>query len=262
MQYFCRIFLIGNPTDWMNIIVEKDIFYLAISTLLVAAGGYIINDYYDIKIDLINKPEKVIIGKYITRRNSFIIQLILNFLALLIATFALSYKVGIFILACEILLWYYSNRLKRTAILGNISISLLAFCSVYILELYYKKNANIVLFYSIFSFVITYIREVVKDIEDIKGDENYNSKTMPILIGVSNTKIVLYIVSICTIIITFVLPKINMIHYYFLIATTSLPLIVFVILLYFSDKKNNFNIITRLLKLIMVAGIFTMIFVS
>ncbi len=262
LQYFCRIFLIGSPSEMGAIVVEKEIFILSFCTLLVAAAGYIINDYYDIKIDLINKPESVIIGKFISRRNSFILQLSLNLLALLLAVFVLSIKVGFFILFCEILLWYYSNRLKRTSILGNITISLLAFCSVYILALYYKTNQDYILFYSLFSFVITYMRELTKDIEDIKGDESYNSQTLPIKLGVPKTKVILHIVSLITILVLIYLRNnINVIHYILLNIMTIILLIFVNIKYYYADKKNDFTVITKILKWTMIWGILTMIFV-
>lgn len=261
LQYFCRIFLIGNAQDWYFILHEKEIFFISLSTILVAAAGYIINDYYDIKIDLINKPQNVIIGRFINRRTSLICQVILNFTALLIATFFLSYKVGIFVLGCEILLWYYSNNLKRKALLGNLSISLLAFCSFFILYLFYKTNQNIVLFYAIFAFAITFIREIIKDIEDIRGDENYESQTLPIWVGTANTKIILYFSLISVILIVILLDKINFNHYLFLQIGVNLPLFITTFLLFKADKKNNFTFITKLLKWLMILGGFSMILV-
>lgn len=180
---------------------------LCLSTVLIGAAGYIINDYYDIRIDQINKPEKVMIGKIMRRRIALALHIGINALGLLIA-FLVAWSVGmprlVFLHAIAALLLYkYSENYKRQFLSGNIMISLLT-ALVVILPLAFETKAIIklngiqpemagyvvkaVFVYAAFAFVTTFIREIVKDAEDLEGDLDSNCRTLPILLGTRRTK--------------------------------------------------------------------------
>ncbi|TAF72901.1 MAG: prenyltransferase [Bacteroidetes bacterium] len=260
LQYFGRIFLIDNQLSFIALVTEIPIFVLALSTILVAACGYIINDYYDIKIDMINKPNQVVIGKQINRRNAIIFHVILNFLAVFLSLILLSWRVAIFMSVCIFLLWIYSNYFKRTAFWGNLIISFLAFSALFILFLYYKSNLERILFFSTFAFLTTLIREIVKDIEDMRGDEIFDCKTLPIIWGVQKTKILVFIILILT--LSLILGSNYFITaqlYIYLILFCLLPLLFVSYKLATADKKTDYNFINFCIKIIMIFGISGMI---
>lgn len=260
-QYMCRYFIIGHGKESIvSIISDWRFFILVICTVMVAAAGYIINDYYDVKIDLINKPKRVVIGKILHRRIALVSHFVLNTLACFLAIF-LGWKIFAIIGATTILMWFYSNQLKRVALLGNILISLLTSVAVFLPALLYGPSQPILLLYACFAFFISLIREIIKDMEDVKGDEEFGCKTLPIIWGIRKTKIFIYIVGvICVISISLILLYADAtIQLYFLF----LPGPLFIWLgwkLVKADTSAQFLALSNFCKWIMLVGVFSMIF--
>lgn len=194
---------------------ELDFFLLVLSTVMIAAAGYIINDYFDLKIDRINKPEKIIIGRTIKRRVAMGAHVLINSVGLLIATYV-SWRVGkLGLVTLHILavlgLWYYSTNLKSKFFWGNFVIALLAafvpltvgffevpllnqMAQAKIVEAGIESNFNFnviaywIIGYAAFAFILTLARELTKDMADIKGDKIYGCNTIPIKWGIGNSK--------------------------------------------------------------------------
>jgi 4-hydroxybenzoate polyprenyltransferase len=200
-----------------------DFFLLVFSTLLIAAAGNIINDYFDVKADKINKPHKVIIGKYIKPRWAIVLHWILNFVAFVIACYlSWRYKtfwyVFIHLLSINSL-WFYSMYFKRRFLIGNIIIAGLTalvpiLCGIHFLEFIQSQrdylsgswmietplhtgwafgayfNTFVVLVFAFYAGILNLIREIIKDIEDVKGDLVLRAKTLPIVLGKRKTKII------------------------------------------------------------------------
>jgi len=186
-QYFTSYFLIGAHTvrDWRLLL-------LSASTMMIAAAGYIINDYYDIKIDLINKPERVVIGRGITRRYAIFFHTALSVVGVAIGFF-LSWKIGLVNFFSAFLLWLYSNNLKRLPFVGNFSIGLLTALSILVVNMPYPPFSSYILIYAMFAMGMTWVREIIKDMEDWKGDNSFGCKTLPIVWGLRKTKVFLYL---------------------------------------------------------------------
>ncbi|MGN6509333.1 MAG: geranylgeranylglycerol-phosphate geranylgeranyltransferase, partial [Chitinophaga sp.] len=175
---------------------------LVFSTILVAAGGYIINDYFDINIDLVNKPEKMVVDKIINRRWAMAWHTILNMAGVSLG-FLVAFQIGQFYLGfvqvfCTLLLWFYSTSFKRQVLIGNVVISLLTALSVVVVGFYEKqiyesfaailsyagrRLIQIIGVYALFAFLLSMIREIVKDMEDMIGDSKDGCRTLPILGG-------------------------------------------------------------------------------
>lgn len=259
-QYFSAIFLVGHPHDWYHKIYDPKLFLLISSTLMIAAAGYIINDYYDIKIDYVNKPDKVVVGKLIKRRIVLASHIILNLLGIAIG-FYLSPKVGIVNFLAGFLLWIYSNRLKRMPLIGNVLIAFLTALSIGIIALYLQRNVQLLLAYAVFAFSINLVREIIKDMEDIRGDMRFGSRTLPIIWGLRKTKYLLYALIMLFIFILFFLANQlgnETLNLFFLILV--IPIIYFIYLLYKADTQKRFHRLSTFCKLIMLAGIFSMTF--
>lgn len=263
MEYFARLFLIGPVADWKSIISEKEIFYLTLAVVCVAAGGYIINDYYDIKIDMLNKPERVVLIKRIHRRAAILLHICINFSAVAVSFYFLSANVALFVAFCAFVLWWYSNTLKRTAFWGNLCIAFLAFASLYMLALYYKQREEAILFFSAFAFLTTLIREILKDMEDTKGDKAFGCRTLPIVYGIPVTKGYVYIIlTITAIIILFSVFIVNAILYIHLLLAVFMPLLWIVYRLYYADSPQHFKTLATHVKYIMLSGIVSMVWLA
>jgi len=190
-QYFTRIFLIGPKQQWTDHIANIDLFLLSLSTILIASAGYIINDYYDIKIDTINRPKRIVVGKILKRRTAMGLHIVLNALGILIGVF-LSVKIAVVNIFAGFLLWFYSNYLKRLPFIGNFIVAFLTTLVIGILAVYFQQNTVLIYTFVVFVFFISLIREIIKDLADMKGDIVFGCKTLPIIWGIRKTKYLLY----------------------------------------------------------------------
>lgn len=178
----------------INEIISKDFFALVLSTVMVAAAGYIINDYYDQKIDMINRPQKVIVGISLGRRFAIILHIILSILAVIIGWF-LSPSIAVIHITSTFLLWYYSNSLRRLPLIGNLVIASLSGLILLIVGIFFEQTDSVIIVYAFFAFFISIIREMVKDIEDVKGEAAFGCKTIPVLWGIRVAKMVILVTS-------------------------------------------------------------------
>lgn len=258
-QYFTRILLIGPRQDWRRIIADPDMFFLSLSTVCIAAAGYIINDYFDIKIDIVNKPERVVVGRYFKRRWAMGAHQILNIfgalLGLLVSPWV--FLVNVFSITS---LWFYSERFKRKPFIGNFIVSLLTGFSLLILTLYYPYNRHLVFIYAVFSFFISLIREIVKDMEDRKGDEAHGCRTLPIIWGIRRTKTFLYGIIALFVVTLFLMAKVlenNILILLFLLLIIPIAWLVYKLMN--ADTRRDFKEISNLCKIIMLLGLLTML---
>lgn len=260
-QYMCRYFIIGKGEDsFTTILLDWRFFLLVASTVLVAAAGYIINDYYDIKIDLINKPKRVVLGKILHRRIALVSHTILNMIACLFAIF-LGRDIFIIILLTTLLMWFYANQLKRIALLGNLLISLLTGIAVYLPALLYAPSQQVLVLYAFFAFFISLIREIIKDMEDMKGDEEFGCRTLPIIWGLRKTKRFIYLVGVLSIssICVILYFADSTIQLYFLMLPG--PLFGWLgIRLFHADTSVQFLWLSNFCKWIMLVGVISMVF--
>ena len=160
---------------------------LVLSALLVAAAGYIINDYYDVKIDAINRPDRLVVGRVVRRRTAMLAHLVLSGAGVLLAAF-LSPLLGAVTLGAAALLWGYSARFKRVALVGNVSIATLTAALVLLPELQLQTGNAAVWPYALAAFLLTVVREIAKDVEDMRGDAQHGCRTLPLVWGVARTK--------------------------------------------------------------------------
>lgn len=249
-QYFTAGFLIG--TDTLN---DLKLFLLCASTVMIAAAGYVINDYYDVKIDYINKPERVVIGKNIPRRYAILFHGILSgsgiFLGLLV-----SWRIGAINVLSVFLLWLYSNNLKRLPFIGNLVVALLTGLSIWVVDAQYKTGSALILIYASFAFFMTLVREIIKDMEDLKGDDTFGCKTLPIVWGIRKTKFLIYLILIIFFITVGVLDffyEALPIKYYLLFLFT--PLLWLLYRLIRADTVKDFAWLSAFCKVIMLLGI-------
>jgi len=264
--------------DWMFAL-------LVLATVLIAAAGYVINDVYDIETDEINKPGKNQIGKTISEEMGFNIFIGLNIVALIIG-FYLSNKVmktsflGIFIIA-SMLLYLYATSWKKIAIVGNLIIALLTAFSVLIIGMFdiipaiYSENEalmktllSILFDYALFAFLVNFLREIVKDIEDINGDYNQGMNTLPILIGSQRTAKISAVFGLAIVCVLFWYINKNLMDNGLLIATIYglialvAPLVFFSIKIWSAKTQKEFHLMSSLLKLVIFLGILFILIIN
>ncbi|MFN3403405.1 MAG: geranylgeranylglycerol-phosphate geranylgeranyltransferase [Cytophagaceae bacterium] len=261
-QYFTNFFVVNNR-NWQAFLDQR-FFLLAFSTGLIAAAGYVINDYYDVKIDIINKPGRVVIGRLMKRRIAMVCHLFLNFFGLVLG-FLAGWKIGLLTFSCAFLLWLYSNQLKRQPFLGNFSVSLLTFLSIFSVAIFYGKAYEIVIAYGVFAFLISLVREIIKDMEDVKGDASFGCRTLPIIWGIRKTKLLLYFF---TTLFCFLLFKACLLVwiqdkttlFIYSLALIFVPAIALLVKLIKADTVKHFSQLSTLCKIIMITGVISMIF--
>jgi 4-hydroxybenzoate polyprenyltransferase len=275
--YFCVYRSLFSGTHSLN-----QLFWIIGASTLIAAAGYIINDYFDLNIDQINKPDKNVINLVISRRWAIAWHLILSLAAIVCTILGVSLHKWYIIFAnlgCVVLLWLYSTSFKRQLLIGNIVIAVLTSWTVLIIfyafvplqEVISTNNSTNIKFfrsaflYAGFAFIITLIREAIKDMEDIKGDARYGCKTLPIVAGVLTTKVYTLVWTIVLIGALIVLQLyILQFAWWWAIIYSSLlvvlPLFYLALLLLKAKTSENFNRLSVLTKWIMLSGILSMLF--
>ncbi len=260
-QYLTRILLVGPRDEWRQLLADPRMLVLSVSTVFIAAAGYIINDYFDVKIDVVNKPKRVIIGRYLKRRVAMGAHQFLNvmgvFLGLLVSKWV--FLLNVF---CVTLLWFYSERFKRAPFIGNLVVSLLTALSVVVVTIVYPNNRHLVLIYALFSFFITMVREIIKDMEDVRGDETHGCRTLPIVWGIRRTKMFVYFL-VAGFITTLYLMAHSLANeaLSWLFTFLLIPIAWLVYRLVFSDTRREFAQLSSLCKVIMLLGLATMLWV-
>lgn len=254
-QYCTAGFLIGPHS-----LGDPRLFLLSLSTILIAAGGYSINDYYDIKIDLINKPDRVVVGKSLSRRTVLLLHTVLSVTGIAIG-FLLSWILGLTNFASAFLLWFYSNALKRLPFIGNFVVAVLTGLSVFVVNLLFPPLLPSVSVYALFAFLMTLIREIIKDMEDLKGDNTFGCRTLPIVWGLRPTKLIIYLlIVIFSLVVITIHEYITTLPVIFFVGFLLLPMGIVVGWLIRADTRRDFHLLSQVCKLIMLAGIFSMAF--
>ncbi|MDN5212620.1 geranylgeranylglycerol-phosphate geranylgeranyltransferase [Fulvivirgaceae bacterium BMA12] len=261
-QYFTAIFLIHAGHQWASVLADYKLLAISISTILIAAAGYIINDYYDVKIDFVNKPERVVVDKLLKRRVVMAAHSVLNFTGIAVGFF-LTLKIVLINFLSALLLWLYSNHLKRLPFVGNLAVAFLTGVALMVVVIYYQKNVFLVLVYAIFAFSITLIREIIKDIEDVKGDTVFGCKTLPVIWGIRKTKMIIYLLSaVFTALLFYLASVLNNPTLIIFFTVLIIPLSYFVYRLVIADTKKDFSYLSTYCKILMLSGILSMAFFS
>lgn len=204
---YCLLHPIFQKQDATPVIDLTTFFAILVASVFIAAAGYIINDYFDINIDRINKPGRQYIPQYVTRRWAILWHSLLSFVGVVLSFYA-GWRLGVWWvgpanLLCVFLLFVYSSTFKKRFLTGNVIVSLLTAWTVAILglatfyELYFDAAKSIAvqarvlrftILYSSFAFIISLVREAVKDMEDMPGDSRFGCKTLPIVAGINAAK--------------------------------------------------------------------------
>lgn len=241
-------------------ILEARFLMLVISTVMIAAAGYIINDYYDQKIDMVNRPKKVVVGVDLSRRPALLAHTMINVLGIVVG-FWVDLLVGLVHIFSASLLWYYSNYLRRLPLIGNMSISLLSGMSILLVLVFFQSTHEIAFIYALFAFLMVLIREIIKDIEDVKGDEAFGVQTVPVIWGIRGAKIIIYLVVLSgsALLLYLLISHENMILRYYFLGLTPL-FIWFIYMLIGADTMKQFRRLHLFCDTIVFTGLLSLLF--
>ncbi|MEI7982040.1 MAG: geranylgeranylglycerol-phosphate geranylgeranyltransferase [Bacteroidota bacterium] len=272
----------GSPASISTFI---DFSLLVLVTLLIAIGGYVINDYFDIKIDRINRPDKLAINRIISPRGTIKLHMMLNTIAILIG-FYLSYRIrtlsfGIIFPFISGLLWIYSAKYKRVLIWGNLIVSALSafvIMIVWLFEFFWIRMSpgifatvipnlpwvtKIFFAYSLFAFLVSLFREIIKDMEDFGGDKPNDCRTLPVVAGMRISTIIVAVLIIFTIIllaygqILLFRLELKLLFWYFMV-TVQLPAVYLFVKLFRAKEKSDYHFLSLMSKFIMITGILSL----
>jgi len=261
---------------------DLSLLLLIIATVCIAAAGYVINDYFDIKIDRINKPEKQIVGSIITKQQAMLLHQVLSGIGI-VSGLVLAYGLRSFTLAFLFivvpgLLWFYSASYKRQFLTGNLIVALLAGLSVLVVgiaavadlnhtyaDLVFQTTIPAEIYtwiggFALFSFLLTLVRELVKDMQDVEGDREMECRTVAIVWGENRTKILIYslVVLIMLLLIgvsKYFLPFENSLSFRYILFGLILPLFAFCFLLFKAKNTEALKAAASFVKFVMLLGV-------
>ena len=282
--YYCIIIPVMQHEAGLVFVNNRFLFLIILSSVLIAAAGYIINDYFDINIDLINKPQQNVVDSVMNRRWAMFWHMFLS-MAGIVTGFYVDYISHHFLLGisnafCVALLFVYSLTLKKRMLVGNIVISLLTAWVVMVMGLYsmldfifktgethgfLSRIMRLTVLYAAFAFIFSLIREVIKDMEDIDGDRRYGCRTMPIAWGMNASK-VFTAVWMIVLIVSLVIVQVYVLLFgwwwsaIYVLLLIVLPLIWILWKLQTAKSTADFHYLSALIKLVMLTGIGSMVF--
>ncbi len=261
-QYLTSIFILSEEASFITVVTELRLLTLIISTALVIASGYIINSFYDREKDLINRPQKTKLDKLVSQRTKLSIYFILNFLAVIVASYN-SFNAVLFFSFYIFGIWLYSHKLKRLVIVGNIVATLLAIFPFFAIFMYYKNYDWVIFGHAHFLTLLILIREIVKDLENISGDIAAGYRTMPIVFGEQKTKHTLTFLVLVTLFVVWLLIlffSLGHMDYYFMFSV--LVLLFFLWLVVKSKNKKDYLLLHNILKFLIVAGVLSIVLID
>jgi 4-hydroxybenzoate polyprenyltransferase len=261
-QYLSAIFILAPEKKPSTVLLDLNLFLIVFATSLTIASGYIINSFYDSKKDLINRPNKSILDRLVSQQTKLRVYFTLNFAVAFLA-FLISWRAFLFFSVYIFLIWFYSHKVKKFVIIGNLMATFMAVLPFFAILLYYKNFYEVILAHASFLFLLLLIREMIKDLENIKGDLANDYKTIPILYGEEISKKIITVLTTLTVIPVYILIEkfdvgyMDMYFYFCLII-----LIFFLLYLWISNTKEQFLLLHNVLKFLIVAGVFCIVLIN
>jgi len=272
-QYLSAIFILSPPEmPALKVLLDINLFLLVLASSIAIASGYIINNFYDSEKDLINRPRKSMLDRLVSQTTKLYVYFSANFLAVFVG-WLVSWRVALFYAAYIFMIWLYSHKLKKYPIIGNLTACLLAVAPFFGILLYFGKmdpysmfRANqleIIISHAAFLFLLLLIREMTKDLENLRGDFATDYKTIPVVYGENTSKKIITILCLLTVIPVYALIEqfdVGYMDLYFYLCLIFL--LFFVIFLWRSGGRKQFLALHNGLKFIIVAGVFSIVLIE
>lgn len=261
-QYLASVFIFAHDKPAKSVLLDLNLLMLVLASAAVIAGGYIINNFYDSEKDLINRPNKSMLDRLVSQNTKLSFYFVLNFSAVIMASYV-SFKPVLFFSVYIFGIWFYSHKLKKMPIVGNLVSAILTITPFFVIFVYYKNFDNVIFVHASFLFLILSIRELTKDLENIKGDLTLNYRTIPIVYGESTSKKMISVLVLLTLIPSYFLINqfnVGKMNFYFYIC--EILLIVYLFLLWKSKTKTHYLWLHNILKFILLAGVLSIVLID
>lgn len=261
-QYLAAIFVFSPNKTLHGILFDLHLLFLVLATVCVVAAGYIINNFYDEKVDRINRPVKSSLDSLIKQETVLKLYFLLNAIGFVFGAF-ISVKAAFFFAVYIFGIWLYSHKLKKMPFVGLFSAAVLTILPFFAIFIYFKNFSTVIFMQAVFLFIVIVLRELIKDLENMKGAIANNLATFPLVYGERKTKQVsLFLMSVTVIPIGFLVrhPAIGFMQYYFYFALISFLFIG--VYLWNSTHRNHFRILHNLLKLLLLIGVICLVFID
>ncbi|MDA9874827.1 geranylgeranylglycerol-phosphate geranylgeranyltransferase [Flavobacteriaceae bacterium] len=262
-QYITAIFIMAPPSQSLSqILLDRSLFALILATVGAIASGYIINNFYDSEKDSINRPHKSTLEQYVSQNTKLIFYFIINFIVVVIASYV-SFRSVLFFSIYIFAIWFYSHKIKKMPIIGNLVSAILTITPFFAIFLYYKNYSGLIFIFGFYLFLILSMRELVKDLENLKGDFSLEYKTIPVVYGEKIAKIMIVVLVTVNILVTGYLVKSYDLERmdYFFYGSVSLLCIV-TLLVFLAKNQRQYVHIHNLLKLLILLGVFSIILLN
>jgi len=261
-QYLSAIFILAPEKSALEIILDLNLFLIVLASSFTIASGYIINNFYDSKKDLINRPNKSMLDRLVSQKTKLYVYFSLNFIVVFIAFFV-SWRAVIFFSAYIFLIWFYSHKVKKYPIVGNLMSAFMAVLPFFAILMYFKNFYSVIFAHATFLYLLLVVREMVKDLENIPGDLVNNYRTIPVIFGEKVSKQLITVICIATVVPVYWLIDIYEVGYmdiYFYFCLVSL--VFFLLYLWKADTKAQFTKLHNILKFVIVSGVFCIVLIN
>ena len=261
-QYLSAIFILAPEKRALSVLLDFNLLIIVIVSSLTIASGYIINNFYDSEKDLINRPNKSQLDRLVSQKTKLKVYFTVNFIVFLLSFFV-SFRAVLFFSAYIFMIWFYSHKLKKMAIVGNMTAAFLAVLPFFAIFLYYKNTYPQIFAHANFLFLLLIIREIIKDLENIKGDIANDYQTIPVMFGESTAKKIITLLTVLTIIPIYFLVEIFEVGYMDIYFYMSLIILIFFLQkLWKSNSKPDYLKLHNMLKFLVVSGVFCIVLID
>lgn len=261
-QYLTSVYILAPDLPIREVLFDPSLLMLVLASASAIAGGYIINSFYDSEKDLINRPRKTMLDKLVSQRTKLSGYFVLNFLSVIFASYV-SFRAVIFFSIYIFAIWFYSHKLKKYPFVGNMIAAILAVIPFFAVFIHYKNFDLVIFVHATFLFLLIAMRELTKDLENLKGDLAQNYRTIPVVYGEKVSKQMLTFLCLLTFVPTLLLIfnfSIGYMNYFFYGSIIALS--IFLVLLWISAKKIHYIVLHNILKFIIVIGVFSIVLID
>jgi 4-hydroxybenzoate polyprenyltransferase len=273
-QYLSAIFILAPEKRALAVVLDFNLFILVLASSLTIASGYIINNFYDSQKDLINRPNKSMLDRLVSQSTKLKVYFSLNFFVVLMALIV-SWRAFLYFSVYIFLIWFYSHKIKKYVVIGNLMAAILAVLPFFAILLHYynlltfedienyKGHFAVIFAHASFLFILLLLREMIKDLENIKGDLANGYKTIPIIYGENISKKIITALTLFTVVPVYLLIDIYDVGYmdiYFY--SCFIILIFFLLYLWKSETREQYLSLHNVLKFLIVAGVFCIVLID
>lgn len=261
-QYLASLFIFAPVQKLRVVLLDVNLFMIVLATSMTIASGYIINNFYDAEKDLINKPTKSMLDRLVPQQFKLTTYFVLNFLSVLAASY-ISFRAVLFFSAYIFGIWWYSHKLKRYPIVGNLVSATLAIAPFFVIFVYYKNIQTEIFLHAGYLFLIILAREFIKDLENVAGDLALNYRTVAVRYGSGVSKVAISVLLLLSTVPAYLLVDgfdVGYMYLYFLGSMFLISAVVF--LLWGANTKGHYMWIHNILKFLIVAGVFSILLIE